>query len=554
MKRILFFALVLVHSISSMAQIQDLLPILSSPNKLIDQNGNVVVELPPEYSIINSLDGGHDSGWVQGMAEIDIGTCGNILAIDYEKRELAMFNLKGVKIKSFSKNYRTITPCQEGYHVGEFMDPNDRFNVRRRYHFMDKEGNVVFDMNGYSNAKAFNNGLAAVYVTKKGWRYINDLGHEKDLIPESIKNIKDVSSFYNGLSLVKSYKEKDGYHSIYNAYFIDRSGKIALDIQELFPGKPLTRISSLEGGTALLEFIKPKGEKKYRESEYYFINTKGKIISSVPEMDGYRTSKSAYIGYNEAVPKKSWKVHLNDSEGKELSIPIIKGIMPTSVYPINDHYFQLTFFTKNVNAGKYVYDASIQDTIQKIEDDVMAIKGDLISFENSMTKRHYVINYKTKEIVYDTEVSNLEVRDLKQVGEDYAMIKTFVCSKKEDLAKLSKLMNLEELTLQFLEIETLPDLRSLTQLKILRIDDCRSLKQFPDYLTNLTQLSLRNCTSATNTKKMIDNQTQLKSLYVINFDLSKDYQRSLLMKYSEVEILGDVESADSELQMEVPGF
>lgn len=554
MHRLLILLFIMSNTILVSGQIQEVMPILTTPNKLIDQNGNVVAELPPNYSIINSLDGNHDMGWVQGMADIDIGECGNILAIDYDTREIAMFDLKGNKLRSFSNRYSTITPCQEGYHVGHFLDPNDTYKINKRFHFLDLQGYITFEPGGYSMAKPFNDGLAAVSIPKKGWTYINDLGHEKDIIPEQIKNIKDVSSFYHGLSMIKSYRERDGYLYFYDGYYIDRKGEIVLDIQKLFPDKQLSRMSSFRGGTALLEFKKPKGDDKYRKSEYYYINTEGKVISSASELDGFREAKSAFIGYNETQSNKSWKVHLNDAKGEKLSIPRIDGLTPTSVYPINDHYFQLTYSGKKGKGGKFVYDASVQDTIQKITGDVMAIKGDLISFKNSMTKRHFVINYKTKEIVLDTDVSNLKVRNLDHMEGEYSKVKNFVCSRMEDVDRLPLLTNLKELTIQNLEVESLPDLSSLTKLKILRIDNCRSLKQFPDYLTKLTQLSLRSCTSATNTKAMIDNQTELEILYLLNFDLPSDYKRLLSSKYPKGEIFGNAKSAESELQVISSGF
>jgi len=110
------------------------------------------------------------------------------------------------------------------------------------------------------------------------------------------------------------------------------------------------------------------------------------------------------------------------------------------------------------------------------------------------------------------------------------------------------------LTIRNLTIEKLPDLRALNKLKVLRIDNCQSLKEFPDYLSSLNKLSLRSCVSAENLKSMIDNQKDLQSLYVINMDLDDDFKRLLNEKYSTVKISGKSAYANSEIQEVVDGF
>lgn len=82
MRIILFLACLLWLTSNARAQIEDLLPIMSNPHVLLNSKGEKVLTLPPGERIINSLKGEHVIGWAEGMADIEIGTCGHIVTIN----------------------------------------------------------------------------------------------------------------------------------------------------------------------------------------------------------------------------------------------------------------------------------------------------------------------------------------------------------------------------------------------------------------------------------------------------------------------------------------
>ncbi len=555
MRRVtLILCLFLLHNSNIFCQAENLFPVIGNPNVVLDEQGKFLFELPEGYKIINAWDGKHDMGWAGGMADTDIGECGNILAWNMSKRNYAMFDAQGNFITSLG-DYLSVTPCSEGFHLGEFKDPKSSFGSKR-YRFIKASGEIVFKRDGFYKADIFIDGLAAVRLSGIGWHYINTLGHEKKLIPDTLKNITEVSSFYSGLSMIKlrGKKIKDSYKYALKVYFIDQKGEIKIDLGKLFPDRIVTRVSPFYSGISIIEFYKPK-DAPTMGSHIAYINTKGEVICDYENIEGYRPPKTAYASFMLWEKDKPYVAKLYDVNKNELVLPKVKGLNPTSIHHVGENVFQVNYRLGEKEYEQHLFDAQQNELVYQLgNEDPMGVRFNLFSFKESKTKRHFVIDRTTKEIVYDTKIENQVVRELTDKSVDFSRIKTMLVTKEEDLKNISQLTNCEELTFRNLDLESLPDLTSLSQLKLLRIDNCRQLKSFPTNIHNLEQLSLRNCTSATNVYEFVINQKNLKKLFVINFDLTYDQKLEMKAICKDSRVSGTRKGAESMLEEVLIGF
>lgn len=544
----LLITLVFLFTVVINAQIESLLPIHTTPQILIDQSGKIITELPDGERIIASLKGKSDYSWLEG---VQIGNCGNVVTYNSETKEHSIYNIQTHRKRTLPRNYSNITPCINGYHIAKISKKTQFGDFIHSYIFLDETGKRMFNTKGYSKVDNFNEGITAVKTNENKWLYINEYGQELDIIPKSIGKIKNATTFYGGLSIITALIPGNSIRNTYQIYMINKEGEIIFDSQKLNIDTPIKRVARVQNGITALTLYK---EDYIKDGERIIhINNQGKKILETNHAVALDYSKSDFIftTYKNKI-KPSTTLHTN--EGKKVEIPKFSNKKHLRIHHINDHYYKIMYKLRENEYQYTIFDAKKGKNVYLPKDDVIAIKGNLIYLNDFSTKRHYVINVITKEIVYDTDLSDQTIYDIPNSMDSTDLIKTFYCRDLKDIKALHTLTELQELTIRIENLKELPNLRNLKKLKILRLDNCRQLKTFPAYLNTLSKLSIRNCISTTNVMEMIDAQTELNTLTIINIDLNDADKQRLKNKYPNSYIEGNSENAKSKLEEYIEGF
>jgi len=230
------------------AQIESLIPIHSEPEYLINEEGKIMAELPNGEIIVSSPDGKAGAWWSDG---IDIGKCGNIVTYNYKTQLHSLFSSEGIRKKKLSDKFANVSPCSEGFHLAKVQEESQYGYFNFHYVFLDETGQVIFNPKGFRKADHFNDGLAAVLTQDNEWVYINDLGHELDIIPKSIKKIRNVTSFYNNVSIITTTVPANKKRGTFQVYMINKEGDILFNSQEEYSETQSTTLEAQKVGLHL---------------------------------------------------------------------------------------------------------------------------------------------------------------------------------------------------------------------------------------------------------------------------------------------------------------
>ncbi|MEP6794952.1 MAG: WG repeat-containing protein [Saprospiraceae bacterium] len=540
-------------------QAQGVLPIYSSPMVFLDSLGKVVGTLPPDYVILNTPNGKFDNGYVKGLAGNAAGEEGLIPAKNFDSNNITLFDETGKAVVNLYDRYNTVTPCYNGFHLAVKITKEGYFDTTT-YYYLDKSGTQVFSPNGYEKATIFNDGMAAV---RKGntWMYINELGHELKLIDTSIHSIVDVSPFYEGLSRIQlGPGKKCEFETCYNYIFIDKKGEIKIDTRILFPDKSIKRMYDIQEGMSRVIFY-PEDDKAPGD-DLSFVSDDGTIlcmIRNVFRSDNFNLAHTPVVTLMRTADGslKSDSVFLLTSQGNRILLDDSDGYIAYEVFHLDRGIFLVNMWNdKKLQKGiGKLYDASAERFVYETRDDEMGVRWDLISLRRSSTKRYYVINYKTNKIVYDTEIALRNYSSMKEALLSDHQVTEFECDDPAELKDLVKLTSLEKLTLQTMDVTTLPSDFN-PPLKLLRIDGLKKLTKLPDRFTQLEKLSLRNCPSVTNLFEVLEKQTRLKELFIINFGLTSEEEQRIVTLFPNVMITisGTKKDAYYQVQEVIEGF
>ena len=142
--------------------------------------------------------------------------------------------------------------------VGNFYEGFAMVYKEGKYNFINKQGELLWDKDEwFDDVSNFNNGLAWVNKSSRGWNYINQQG---ELLWEDYKNFDKVWNFSNGLA--KVYKQGRGFN------FINKQGKLLWDKDEWFDNA--------------YDFYNGLAGVKINNQDWKCINTKGEIIDRRP--------------------------------------------------------------------------------------------------------------------------------------------------------------------------------------------------------------------------------------------------------------------------------
>ncbi|MGB4820913.1 MAG: hypothetical protein WBP33_17510, partial [Saprospiraceae bacterium] len=243
---IIFIIIGLLSSIFAQSQDRKLIYLSGKVDRLLELSGEVFFEVPKEYEIINSDLNGF--GGLNSFQQIEYHFKGFPILVRY--RGYGQFFLMDQN-KSIShyfyKKYSGIGRLHEGHYLASSIDDKGMLQ-ETKYEFLDRFGTPIFiTQQGYRDASYFSEGLAPIKIWGKGWVYINDLGHELDLIPDSLGHMEWAYPFKNGRSLIKKVAYKQNSQSI-EPYYISKKGEVLLTVKSLFPEREITNISDYKGG------------------------------------------------------------------------------------------------------------------------------------------------------------------------------------------------------------------------------------------------------------------------------------------------------------------
>jgi len=533
---------------------ESLLPIYSNPMVFIDSLGHVVGTLPVGYKILNTKDGKHDGGFVQGLAGNSVSVNSLIPAKDFNTGTISFHDKTGKFISSYEDQFVSITPNINGFHIAKHVDKTSRYS-KTTYNFLDSSGFRVFEDNGYYKADLFNEGFAA--VNNRGWHYIDREGRKHDIIDSTINDITEVSSFYNGVSKIKIRKGRYKSGNYYRYIFIDKQGNKILDTEDIFKEGYIGSMGNMRDSISKVKFLDDKGFMSWGKVAY--INIKGEVIGRFDSLFRVKEFTNGFVPIiTQTRTKKNIKnvdYFILDRYGDRIEFD--DNMKVQELLHIDDHFYLVKWKKKgNPDYFSGVFDALKKKFIFSNKHDIMGIKWNLISLRESDSKRLYVVNYKTGEIVYDTDKSNLVYTNIEEALDNKEEVIRYICSKNEDVTSLGELQNLKELTLSNIDVVELPNNFDFPNLKTLNIDGLNNLKILPDHIKSLRKLSLRNCTKSKNLIPMVTGQIGLEELFIINFDVTEEEKAKIKEMYpdAKVTIKGKAKFAKSLLQEEILGF
>lgn len=273
------------------------------------------------------------------------------------------------------------------------------------YNFLNKNGSRVFNYNGYEKADVFNEGYAAVKHRSR-WFYINNQGDRFHLIDSTITNIKDVSSFYDGLSKIKIRKGMCKYKEHFRYILINKKGDVVLDTDDIFPNRFISQMGVMRDSISILSFFDDNCGIHWGEAAY--IGIKGNIVA---QFDSLERRKSFVDGYVPVIILKKENQRyvkgdgfIMDNDGERISFGDNKKIYELS--HIHKQFYWV-YIQDSIDSSRIsgVFDASKREFVYRNKHNIMGMKWDLISLYDSKNNRYYVVNYKTGETVYDTDIS-----------------------------------------------------------------------------------------------------------------------------------------------------
>lgn len=548
---IIFIIIGLLSSIFGQSQDRKLIYLSGKVDRLLELSGEVFFEAPPEYQIINSNLGGF--GGKNSFEQIEYHFTGFPILVRYRGNGQFFLMDQNKSISHyFYKKYGGIGRLHEGFYLASSIDDIGMLQ-ETKYEFLDRFGTPIFvTQQGYRDASYFSEGLAPIKIWGKGWVYINDIGHELDLIPDSLGHMEWVNSFKDGRSLIKKVAYEQNSQGI-KPYYISKKGEVLLDVKSLFPDREITNISDFIGGVAYVLFeLLNNGE--YMGMPVAFIDSIGKVILDVDVAIDFNVYGDGFITIQKKLTNQKYLCEIYDKTSRMLKLP--ENVNHSQYLGENKFLIgcDLIVGKPSGKAHYYIYDAKSEKIIQPFSggnclgviDNKLIIKG--------ANEEMVIRELGSEKVIYQSQLTGMKVTNLDAYKGKMEDISIFYCQKEEWLSRIKEMQNLKELTLSNLNIIQFPEIANPDLLQLLRIDGCRNLKSLNMEINNLRQLSLRECLSLTNVLKYIRNQKSLLHLYIINMDLTSGEKLEILRTYPKATINGNAKAADYKLQDVIFGF
>ncbi len=536
------FAIFLVNAIK--AQEQTLILIPGKKEILLDTNGKAFFELNEQYEFINSDISFDGNGYHKSVVYSFNGF--PLLVKKRGDKVYLLLDKNGETKAWLPSGLKGVAPKKGGFYLAS-KEVDEKFYRSTRFVFIDESGSFVFLKEGYSTASSFSDGIAAVNSGR--WIFINDLGHEIKILPDSMKNARSVTRFHEDVSIVLMNPSSKSGMPVFRPYVIDAKGNILIDVSALFPGKEIKNMHEFKGGVSMIEFFWDHN-LPYSGRPIAFINKSGKVLLDVDHVIDEKVGEGGHIVLSRRQKNGKDKWEMYEPNGKPMKLPA--GV--NYIKPISKKYVKLSFEDPKVKSKSSLYDIQTMKWVYETTGyDCMGVVYDraLLSGPNEEVK---LVHLKTGAILYQSSLKDQKVNDLDRYLGKLEDISIFYCYKDEWVPRIGEMTGLKELNLNNLSVEKFPTIAKKEKLTLLRISNCRKLEEMDGDINQLTKLSISGGTSLHGLDKFVLNQSRLKELHLINMDFSVGEKSNILARFPQAVIKGTAKEADYELQEVIEGF
>jgi len=511
----------------------------------IDSNGKTLFELPKEHKIFvktgNDIHSGFD---LNKLSPFNNGICLVSKPDHTYNGSYYWINKQGELLREFEDNYKRILPFADGYAVAKKQLGDDIY-----YIYLDTAGNEAFNGQFFLEAKDFKNGIALVKSNYNGhWTYINKKGEAVVDLNKSLPNQKFyvTGEFKYGMIHVKS-KDTTIVHSEYEDLFLDKNGKVIININKIFTSQPIERTYVVAPN--LITVVTQKGTDK----NFYAIDYSGKIIiSSKHWMDvfPFLFNGQILLSYKEN-DSASRGLYLLDSEGNKNELLANDIEYVVSYYKVTESYIvTLSVFsiTKIENSSNYKHKSAYfihsynDELLSKFSENFIDLENDFYATKNNEN------NYKLWKIgsekpLWESDLSEIIFKSIDKAFNNKNFVHHLELSDISELdIRVSELKELESLEISNSDLTVIPDenilpLKKMKELKLYNLNQLEHLPQALPSLINLTKLIIIDCPSLSNMLPLLKKVSQLEVLELENIEISDDFEKELKKSNPNLKIL-----------------
>ncbi|HZV68901.1 MAG TPA: WG repeat-containing protein [Saprospiraceae bacterium] len=499
---------------------QEYMPVYSSPAVYLDSTGRVVKEIDEKY-FLEFLPGN-----VQQPYYNTIGKCGTIFVRERKSNRIHFLDRSGNWFNVAYPNLASISECSEGFHVGKAYG--------NKYFFYNTRGVRVFSQEGYDQADQFSEGLAAVKSNGRFF-YINDLGHEVNIISSELKGIKKTFSFHDGLARIEMFGNGQNSPLGYRKAFINRSGSVVLNLEQLLPGKFIIEVSDFKDSICMIQYYKDH----INTSQLFvtYIDTRGKEVFRIKNAAGgqsYHPSGTPVMIRNSKTPMgKIDSAYILMPLGKKKFFRPYQSQHVRGIFYLADDYYSVQY-RDSVDASNTVtriYSARLDKVRYVTKHEVRGVKWDLLSLYDPKEGRTYVVNMSTGQIVFDRDITSRVFTDLASTVLYKDKVRRYLCDDPSEISQLNQFKNLREVSFERMNIQEWNYNLKLPKLESIRFDSLMFLDSFPTHFSGLKKIAVRNCFRAQNVIQLVEGQELLEKIVFINMSVPMEDARSIGAQY-----------------------
>lgn len=519
----------------------------SAPSLFVNENGVPVFSLlPHDIPITMQKD---QYGFWEEQHVLNPFSYSPCVVVERKNRSYYLIDSQGKLIKDFGTKYHRVRPFSEGYGLAWAIVPGTASLVGT---YLDSLGNNVFGSRTFWEAGAFKNGLAAVQPEKNGPHgYIDKTGKMVVQLDTALTGeVSEMNPFYNDLAHVRMRvngskgNSNDMFNFDFIHYFIDRNGKVALDIQKLFPGKSVSFVNDFSEGVTLVGVVGQKDKKTGQsQTNIILLDTKGNQIRLFTNVN------MAINSYHNPVkgmgyvmlggPNSIGNILFFNIKGKDIA-PVYDTKAIRMFYPMQiteDYYVIQGVYLKDVpKAGtiqprNFIFSRKTNKIVYDTKDFIAGFYGDLIYTKGEDWQICKLIQLPNK-VIWVTDPANRLYTSVAEALPVKNQVRYFnlVSSQQQNVpSEIFQFTNIENLTLGYSEFTAISeDIRNLKKLKKLELISLERLQSIPAAILELQQLeelSISDCGALApgDVRNIIENLSALKKIKLVNFPIDNDF-------------------------------
>lgn len=452
-----------------------------------------------------------------------------------------LVNRQGKLIKDLGKQFHRMRGFSDGYCLAWEAIENSSASMLI---YLDNLGNNAFSNKKFWEARPFKDGLAAVQPEKGGpWGYIDKTGEMVITLDPTIPGtVHEINPFYDGLArlMMKVDEPKGDYDFHFTYYYIDRTGKVAIDLQKLYPDRHFGFVANFSEGTAMVA-LEPAGKKDPEvapKNDIVLLDTKGKqirLFADANTSSGHHSMingmGSIMLGGNDRLGEQVFF----RIKGKDV-VPVydedaVRLFYPSYILP--DYYIIMGVRMKDGSPTSrrpcyFVFSRKTNKIVYDIDGFISAIYRDMIFVKKEDSQTCELVKLPGKKI-WHTAPSDLLYKTIAQAMPAKDIVRFFSLESDQQATlptELFQLINMERLTLAYSDFNAIPadisKLNKLKRLELISLEKLESLSPAITKLQELEELKIWDCgrLSTRDVEWAIEYLPALKKVELINFSLS----------------------------------